>query len=99
MIFIRKPQKHSVPFFRKANISPVPELYTQRICIYAHHAFHQTAIPARPYDTHRSTLDLPLPFSTSIIGHRQPSYQVSAAWNQIPAEVDLIITLTLLQRS
>ena len=89
-IFQRIPREHSAPFFRKANILAVPQLYTHRICLYAHHTFHQTTIPARPYDTRRSTLDLPLPFSTSTIGHRQPSYQASAAWNQLPAEVRVI---------
>ena len=68
-------------FFRKANMLPVPQLYTHRICLYAHHTLQTTTIPARPYNTRRSTLDLSLPFSTFTIGHRQPSYQASAARN------------------
>ena len=89
-IFKRKPREHSAPYFQNANILPVPQLYTHRICLYAHHTFYQTIIPTRPYDTRRSTLDLPLPPSTSTIGHRQPSYQASAAWNQLPAEIRVI---------
>ena len=86
-ILKKNPCEHSAPYFRKANILPVLQLYKHRICLYAHYIFYHTIIPTRPYETRRSSLDLPLPYSTSSIGHRQPQYQASAAWNQLPAEI------------
>ena len=39
-IFKKNPRENSVPFFKTANVLPIPELYTHRISIYAHDIFY-----------------------------------------------------------
>ena len=86
-IFKKNPREHSVPFFKSANVLPIPELYTHRISLYAHDIFYNNTRPTPYYNTRRTNIDLPLPPSTSTVGHRQPAYQASAAWNQLPVDI------------
>ena len=93
-IFKKKPNEHSAPFFKLANVLPIPELYTHRICLLAHQTFYNDPRPAPHYTTRKSAIDLPLPHSTSMIGHRQPSYQAAVAWNHLPVDLRQIKNAT-----
>ena len=57
------------------------------ISLNAHEIFYNNTRPTPYYNTHRTNIDLPLPPSTSTVGHRQPAYQASAAWNQLPVDI------------
>jgi len=90
VIFRKHSTYHAAPLFKQANILPVQQLYTQRICLLAHDTFYnQTETNRQPshYNTRHSKLSLPLPAALSACGQRQVTYQVAGAWNDLPAHL------------
>ena len=92
-IFKKPPREHSSPYFRLANILPVPLLYKHRICLLAHNKFHHQNLSSinYQYNTRKCPFELTIPTFTSAAGQRQPDYQASVAWNQLPVDFRKII--------
>lgn len=88
IIYRKNPHEHSSPLFKRAKILPIFQLYTLRISLLAHSLYYtQHHHLASKYPTRFSKYALPFPKSTSSAGHRQVTYQMAAAWNQLPTSL------------
>lgn len=88
IIFKGSFNEHSVPFFQKANILPIQQLYIQKIAILAHNSYY-TCHSKNDNDQRlrRSKFDLPVPKFLTERGQRSPDYQIASIWNSLPDTV------------
>jgi hypothetical protein len=83
---IYKQTSGSKHLYKRSNILSLDKLYQLRLAELAYDMFkNQTKESA--YVTRHSLLSLPLPPSTTQVGHRRVAYRAAACWNGLPADI------------
>lgn len=86
VIFHKPPTYHSATLFKKANVLPIHQLYTHRLCTLAH-TVHSTQSHDFAYSTRSSALSIKRPNFLSACGQRHVAYQMSVLWNSLPVKL------------
>ena len=91
IIFSTSFNEHSPPFFQKANISPIQQLYKQKIAILAHNRYYSCG---RKIDHDvcltGAKIDLHVPSFLTDRGQGSPKYQTAKIWNSLPYTVRVV---------
>ena len=88
IIYHKDPLFHTATLFQDAKILPINQLYKFKLCVKAHLKFYEEVKTNLPYNTRYSALSLDYPkIGTTAIGRRQITYQMSDAWNSLPASL------------
>lgn len=86
---------HTASLFSTLNILSIYKLFKFRSLLTSHATFYRSQSEISNMESHlhhthftrSSQLNLPLPASTSLAGHRSPIYQAPALWNSLPANL------------